>query len=89
MKYFLALFILILVAFKLNAQTDTVAIQTSAVCETCKKTLEHDLSFEKGVKKAELDLDTKVMTVIYNSEKTTAEKIIRAISPTIAFPSES
>jgi periplasmic mercuric ion binding protein len=62
------------------SQTDTIKIQTSAICETCKKTLEGDLSFEKGVKKSVLDLDTKILTVIYNPEKTNPEKIRIAVT---------
>ena len=62
------------------SQTDTVKIQTSAVCETCKKTLEHDMSFEKGVKKAILDIDTKVLNVIFDPSKTNAEMIRIAVT---------
>src|SRR5690349_20951910 len=57
------------------AQTDTLRVKTSAICDQCKETIEHDLSFEKGVKKASLDLNTKVVTVLYNPDKTTAGKI--------------
>ena len=49
-------------------------------CGMCKKTIEHDLLFEKGVKKVSLDLDTKVVTVVYNSKKTDEEKIRIAIT---------
>ena len=62
------------------AQTTTVKIHTSAVCETCKETIEKDLSFEKGVKSAVLDLDSKDVTVEYDSTKTTAIKIRLRIS---------
>ncbi|MEO1257114.1 MAG: hypothetical protein AAFY41_19855, partial [Bacteroidota bacterium] len=33
-------------------------------------TLEKDLAFEKGVKEATLNLDDKVMTILYNPKKT-------------------
>lgn len=72
--------ILFFVAGSLSAQTDTLVIRTSALCETCKKAIEHDLSFVKGVKKSEVDLDEKVITVVYNAEKTTPEKIRMAIT---------
>jgi copper chaperone CopZ len=67
---------------KCVAAQDTLNVKTSALCETCKKTLEHDLSFEKGVKKATLDLDTKILSVVYNSEKTNPDKIRKAITKT-------
>jgi mercuric ion binding protein len=57
-----------------------VKILTSAVCETCKETLEHYLSFEKGVKTAKLDLDTKFITVVYNPAKTDEQKIRVAVT---------
>ena len=47
-----------------------IEIKTSAVCEMCKETLEQDLTFEKGVKSVNLDVDTKVLTIVYNNKKT-------------------
>lgn len=64
----------------LFAQNAEVKIKTSAVCEKCKKAIEHDLLFEKGVKKVSVDLDTKVATVVYNPEKTNEQKIKVAIT---------
>lgn len=52
-----------------------VEIQTSAICEMCKYAIEYDLAFEKGVKTAELDLENKVVTIIYNRKKTDPEKL--------------
>ena len=58
-----------------NAQTKQVEIKTSAICSMCKATIERDLAFEKGVKSADLDVDTKILTVEYNAKKTTPDKI--------------
>jgi mercuric ion binding protein len=63
-----------------NAQNDTVRIKTSAVCEQCKARIENDLSFEKGIKSANLDIQTNIVTVIYNSKKTNKEIIRQAIT---------
>ena len=63
-----------------SAQTDTIKVKTSAICDQCKETIERDLSFEKGVKKSTLDLETKILTVVYNPDKTNAEKIMKAIT---------
>lgn len=38
------------------------------------------MSFEKGVRKVALDLDTKILTVIYNPSKTDALKIRIAVT---------
>ncbi len=78
-----AAFILILLSglvLQAISQTDTLNIQTSAQCETCKKTLENDMSFVKGVKKSVLDLDTKILTVVYNPEKTDPGKLRVAVT---------
>lgn len=63
-----------------RAQTDTVTIKTSALCEQCKEKIEHDLSFEKGVKSNVMNLETKEVTVVYNAQKTDPEKIRIAIT---------
>lgn len=52
-----------------------VDIQTSAICEMCQYTLEKDMAFEKGVKEATLNLDNKVLSVVYNPKKTDAQTI--------------
>jgi periplasmic mercuric ion binding protein len=57
-----------------------VKITTSAVCSMCKETIENALAFEGGVKKATLDVDTKIVTVIYNIDKTNIDKIKLAIA---------
>lgn len=63
-----------------SAQRDSVNIHTSAVCSTCKRTLEKDLSFEKGVKSAKLDMNTFDVMVVYDSRKTSPDKIRQRIS---------
>ena len=57
-----------------------VEIQTSAICEMCQHTIEWELTFAKGIKDASLNLDNKVVTVLYNPDKITAEEIRERIS---------
>ena len=57
-----------------------IAIQTSAICEMCQFALEKDLAFEKGVKTATLNLDDKVMTIIYNPKKTDPQTLRKRIT---------
>lgn len=71
---------LLMVAGSLVAQTTTITIKTSAECGTCKKKIEHDLPFEKGVQSVNLNLDNKVVTVVYNAAKTNPDKIRKAIA---------
>ena len=52
-----------------------VKIKTSAVCGMCKSRIERNLAFEKGVKEATLDVDTKIVTIKYNAAKTDVAKL--------------
>jgi len=78
----LASLVLVFLLFSLHgkAQLNTVKIITSSLCSTCKKAIEHNLSFEKGVKSATVDIDTKVLTVAYDQKKTNPEKIRIAVT---------
>jgi copper chaperone CopZ len=57
-----------------------IDIKTSAQCGMCKETIEKALAFESGVKNSNLNLDTKIVTVKYNPNKTNPDKIKIAIS---------
>jgi copper chaperone CopZ len=59
-----------------------VKIKTSAICSMCKARIERNLSFEKGVKEADLDVKTKVVTIKYNPSKTDVTKLKANISKT-------
>ncbi len=66
--------------FATDGKFDTIKIKTSSQCDECKETIEEALAFEKGVKTAELDVETKIVTVTYKKGKTSPEKIRKAIS---------
>jgi periplasmic mercuric ion binding protein len=75
--------VMILTVKTSNAQEATTAelkVKTSAVCGMCKETIEKNLAFEKGIKKSVLDVDSKIVTVTYNPQKITPEKIRMAIA---------
>lgn len=59
---------------------ETAKIQTSAVCDMCKETIEKQLAFTKGVTAADLDVKTSIVTVSYKANKTTLDDIRRAIN---------
>lgn len=75
-------------SFKVNAQKISasntnihqVKIQTSAICEMCQYLLERELTFDKGVKEASLNLENKVMTLTYNPKKTDENTLRKNIS---------
>lgn len=59
---------------------ETIKIKTSSQCDMCKERIEEALAFEKGIKTAELDVETKIVTVRFKKGKTSPEKIRKAIS---------
>ena len=56
-----------------------VVIKTSAQCGTCKGAIEKAVNNVEGVKSASLDLETKIVNVKYDAEKTNADAIKAAI----------
>ena len=80
MKNIFLLMLSLAFASIVNAQTDTLVVKTTVLCDECKERIEHDLSFAKGVKSNVVNLDTKEVTVVYNSDKTDPEKIRLAIT---------
>ena len=63
-----------------SGNTEVVKIKTSAICSMCKARIERDLTLSKGINKATLNLDDKVVTVAYNPDKTSKEDIKATIS---------
>lgn len=63
-----------------NNEFQTIQIKTSAVCDMCKETIERAMAFEKGVKKSDLNVKTKILTVTFNPKKTSPEKIKKAVT---------
>ena len=62
--------------------TEQVQFKTSAVCDMCKARIEKSLAYEKGVQAAHLDVPSKVLTVTYNSAKTTPAALRTAVQKT-------
>lgn len=82
MKTITLLFVLIFISIStINAQSKKeIQIKTSAQCKMCKDRIEKALSYEKGIYSSNLDLNTKVVTVVYNPKKNSPDKIRLAIS---------
>jgi mercuric ion binding protein len=80
MKNLILLLLLCALTTLVSGQTDTLIVKTSVICNECKERIEHDLSFTKGVKSNVVNLETKEVTVIYNTEKTDPQKIRMAIT---------
>lgn len=67
-------------SLSVRAQTAEVKIKTSAQCDECKERIEKALAFEKGIKNATVNVEDKMVTVVYYDKRTTPEKIREAIA---------
>jgi len=78
----LIIMFVVLVAFSAHAQKneEKVAIKSSIVCFMCKRTIEYDLTFEKGVKTVNVDIEKKLVEVFFNPKKTSLEAIKKRLS---------
>jgi len=52
--------------------------------QNCKDRIERNIPFEKGVKGLKVNMENKEVTVIFNSQKTSAEELRNAIT-TLGF----
>lgn len=59
---------------------ETATIQTNAQCEMCKERIEGVLSEVDGVKRAELDLETKEVRVKYHTDHISLDEIEQLIA---------
>lgn len=63
-----------------KSKIETIVLQTSAECGDCKDRIEEKLNYTKGVKFAELDLETKKVTIKYSPKKISSQQIKEIIS---------
>lgn len=73
-----------LISMSVNAQTQeksqkSVQIKTSAVCGMCKKALVS----EKGAKTSSLDVDPKVLTMVFDSRRTSLDNVRNAVTEAV------
>lgn len=56
----------------------TVIFEVSMTCENCKRKIEKNIAFEKGVKAMEVDLALKQVKLTFDTRKTNEQKLINA-----------
>jgi periplasmic mercuric ion binding protein len=66
--------------FSQDKKAETIKIKTSAVCGQCKERIESGMAFQKGVKDVNLDVETKIATITFNTLKTNPDLLRKAIS---------
>ena len=79
-KYFLSIIILFICGISFSQKAETSVIQTSAQCNDCRERIEGKLNYTKGIKFAELDMETKKVTVKYSAKKISLQKIKETIA---------
>ncbi|MDR0800937.1 heavy metal-associated domain-containing protein [Fluviicola sp.] len=65
---------------KSNGKTETAIIQTSAECGECKERIEGALNYTKGIKFAELDVDSRKLTVRFKNDVISLDEIKKQVS---------
>jgi periplasmic mercuric ion binding protein len=83
-------FLIVLTMLSLSAyaqkKVETVLIKTSIYCdhcnrcESCGARLEQAVFKQKGIKRVDIDEAMKIVKVVYNPQKTTADQIRQAIA---------
>lgn len=63
---------------KKEKKVETVTLDVSMTCENCKKRIEKNIAYEKGVTDLTVDLPSKTVTIEYRKDKTTIDKLIAA-----------
>ncbi len=78
-----AVIILVNTTGKIMAQKpsgrEEVKIQTDLHCESCKKKIVDYMTFEKGVTAISADVDSKIVTIGYRTNRTNEEKLVKAL----------
>ncbi len=83
-SFFCAVVLIMVLSAGVNAtgrqKSETVTIQTSAICESCKARLEKKLKAVDGVEEANLNLNNKKIKIKYDPSKTNADALREVIS---------
>lgn len=58
---------------------EQVVFDVSMTCENCKKRIEKNIAFEKGVKDMKVDLPAKTVMLEFNPSQTDVEKLQKAL----------
>lgn len=83
MKKLILLTFALFLAVLTQAQTKKEVVfstEPEIECQSCVKKIKDNLRFEKGVKAINPDLNTKLVTIQYDSEKTNPENLIKAFA---------
>lgn len=81
-RIILALMLFVGLGFNASSQdkkgTETVVFKATIDCQNCVNKINKNIPFEKGVKDVKANLETKEVTVTYDTKKTDKEKLAKA-----------
>ena len=80
MKKFLTVMMMLTIAtmgFGKDIKTMVVTTTPQMHCENCENTIKGNLRFEKGVKDIETNIEAQKVTIKYDADKTSEEKILK------------
>lgn len=66
------------VGFAKDIKTVVLTTTPQMHCESCENKIKGNLRFEKGVKKIETSIQDQTVTIEYDADKTSADKLIEA-----------
>lgn len=83
MKRFLSLLAIVLMSCTMvfaKSEKKVVVFDVDLHCQGCVAKIEKNIAFEKGVKDLVCDLEKKQVTITYDPEKTSVEKLQKAFA---------
>ena len=69
-----------LIGMAKDIKTLEVTTRPQMHCASCENKIKGNLRFEKGVKEIQCDIPKQMVTITYDGEKTTPEKLIQSFS---------
>ena len=73
-----AMLLTLTVGFAKDIKTVVMTTTPQMHCESCENKIKGNLRFEKGVKKIETSIPDQTVTIEYDADKTSVEKLIEA-----------
>jgi mercuric ion binding protein len=62
-----------------KSNKDEVTFLVSMTCENCRQRIQDNIAYEKGVTDLRIDLEKKLVTIEYRTDKTNPDKLKQAI----------
>ena len=67
--------VMALTAYAKDIKTVTFTVDPPMHCEKCEARIKNQLKFEKGIKKIDASAEKQTVTVVYDADKTSTEKL--------------